>query len=315
MEIAQKVADLKKNIGNVLIGKEGLAELAMIALVSKGHLLLEDVPGTGKTVLAKSLAKSISGSFRRIQFTPDILPGDVTGIQFFHPKEQEFIMKPGPVMTNILLADEINRATPRTQSSLLEVMEERQVTIDGETLKLPSPFLVIATQNPIESQGTFPLPEAQLDRFFMKVPSGYPTFEEEKRIMQIYRDEEPLDSLTPVFTLDELLQMQQEVKSVRISDDVEDYLLSIVHLTRSHEYIETGVSPRGTLAFMRAVQGAAYVSGRLYATPDDVQRVAGYVLSHRIVLSMEGAMRKTKNQVMKEILEKVEVPVESGAGA
>ncbi|MFC7370166.1 AAA family ATPase [Fictibacillus iocasae] len=314
MNISQKVTAFKQNIGTVLIGKEHLAELAMIALVSKGHLLLEDVPGTGKTVLAKSLAKSISGSFRRIQFTPDILPGDVTGIQFFHPKKQDFELRPGPVMTNILLADEINRATPRTQSSLLEVMEERQVTIDGETIKLPSPFLVIATQNPIESQGTFPLPEAQLDRFFMKVPAGYPTFNEEKRILQIYRDEEPLNSLTPVFTLEELLQMQEEVKNVRISSDVEDYLLSIIHLTRSHEYIETGVSPRGTLAFMRAAQGSAYVNNRLFVTPDDIQRIAGYVLSHRIVLSMEGSMRKTKSQVIKDILDTIAVPVESGAG-
>lgn len=314
MNIVNQVNLVKNAIAGVLTGKDDLVELTMIALVNKGHLLLEDVPGTGKTVLAKSLARLIDGEFKRIQFTPDILPADITGIQFFHPKHQEFEMRPGPVMTNILLADEINRATPRAQSSLLEVMEERQVTIDGETLKLPAPFLVIATQNPIESHGTFPLPEAQLDRFFMKLPSGYPNFDQEKDMLHMYRAQNPQELLEPVFTLEDIIKMQEEVQQIFVSDEIENYLLSIVHATRQHEFIENGVSPRGTLAFMKAAQGAAYVNGRTFVTPDDVQLVAPHVLSHRLVLSMEGTMRKTKEQVLKDILESIDVPVESEAG-
>lgn len=314
MNIVNQVKLVKNAIAGVLTGKDKLVELTMIALVNKGHLLLEDVPGTGKTVLAKSLARLIDGEFKRIQFTPDILPADITGIQFFHPKHQEFEMRPGPVMTNILLADEINRATPRAQSSLLEVMEERQVTIDGETLKLPAPFLVIATQNPIESHGTFPLPEAQLDRFFMKLPSGYPNFDQEKDMLHMYRSQNPQELLEPVFSLEDIIKMQEEVQQIFVSDEIENYLLSIVHATRQHEFIENGVSPRGTLAFMKAAQGAAYVNGRTFVTPDDVQLVAPHVLSHRLVLSMEGTMRKTKEQVLKDILESIDVPVESEAG-
>ncbi|OOE12891.1 magnesium chelatase [Fictibacillus arsenicus] len=314
MNIVNQVNLVKNAIAGVLTGKDDLVELTMIALVNKGHLLLEDVPGTGKTVLAKSLARLIDGEFKRIQFTPDILPADITGIQFFHPKHQEFEMRPGPVMTNILLADEINRATPRAQSSLLEVMEERQVTIDGETLKLPAPFLVIATQNPIESHGTFPLPEAQLDRFFMKLPSGYPNFDQEKDMLHMYRAQNPQELLEPVFTLEDIIKMQEEVQQIFVSDEIENYLLSIVHATRLHEFIENGVSPRGTLAFMKAAQGAAYVNGRTFVTPDDVQLVAPHVLSHRLVLSMEGTMRKTKEQVLNDILESIDVPVESEAG-
>jgi MoxR-like ATPase len=314
MNIINQVNLVKNAIAGVLTGKDELVELTMIALVNKGHLLLEDVPGTGKTVLAKSLARLIDGEFKRIQFTPDILPADITGIQFFHPKHQEFEMRPGPVMTNILLADEINRATPRAQSSLLEVMEERQVTIDGETLKLPAPFLVIATQNPIESHGTFPLPEAQLDRFFMKLPSGYPDFNQEKDMLHMYRAQNPQELLEPVFTLEDIIKMQEEVQQIFVSDEIENYLLSIVHATRQHEFIENGVSPRGTLAFMKAAQGAAYVNGRTFVTPDDVQLVAPHVLSHRLVLSMEGTMRKTKEQVLKDILDSIDVPVESEAG-
>ncbi|KZE69499.1 magnesium chelatase [Fictibacillus phosphorivorans] len=305
---------VKNAIAAVLAGKDELVELTMIAIVNKGHLLLEDVPGTGKTVLAKSLARLIGGDFKRIQFTPDILPTDITGIQFFHPKHQEFEMRPGPVMTNILLADEINRATPRAQSSLLEVMEERQVTIDGETIKLPTPFLVMATQNPIESHGTFPLPEAQLDRFFMKLPSGYPNYDQEKQMLHMYRSKNPQDTIEPIFSLEDILLMQQEVQHIHVSDEVENYLLSIVQATRNHEFIENGVSPRGTLAFMRAAQGAAYVQGRTFVTPDDIQYVAPYVLSHRLVLTMEGTMRKTKENVLRDILESIEVPVESEAG-
>lgn len=314
MDIQNQVKIMKDAIGKVIIGKEKVVELTFIALVNKGHILLESVPGTGKTMLAKSFAKTIGGTFRRIQFTPDVLPSDVTGIQFFNPKEQDFQMRPGPVMTNILLADEINRATPRTQSSLLEVMEERQVTIDGETLALPSPFVVIATQNPVESQqGTFALPEAQMDRFFLQIDLGYPSFEEEKRMMHVHRYEEPITNLSNIFTKLDLEQMQERVKQVRFSEEVENYLLEIVHRTRVHSLVEVGVSPRGTLAFMRAAQGKAFISGREYVIPEDLKEMAPYVLSHRLVLSMEGSIRKTKQQILQEVLEEVEVPVEAGA--
>ncbi|PEL10502.1 MoxR family ATPase [Bacillus sp. AFS017336] len=315
MGISEKLVQLKKEISNVIIGKDDVVEMIFIALINNGHILLESVPGTGKTQLAKSFAKTINGSFKRIQFTPDLLPSDVTGIQFFHPKEQDFQLRIGPVMTNILLADEINRATPRTQASLLEVMEERQVTIDGETISLPNPFIVIATQNPIESQqGTFPLPEAQMDRFFMQISLKYPTFEEEKSIMKSYRLNSPFSNLNTVLTLDEIYEMKEQVKTVKISDEVEDYILKIVHLTRNHEDVQLGVSPRGTLALMRASQGKAYINNRTFVTPQDVKDVAAYILSHRIVLNLEASFKYNAIQVIESILKQVEVPVEAGAG-
>jgi len=313
MNITENVSHLKQEISNVIIGKEEIVELLFIALLNDGHVLFESVPGTGKTQLAKSFAKTINGSFKRIQFTPDLLPSDVTGIQFFHPKEQEFKLRIGPVMTNILLADEINRATPRTQASLLEVMEERQVTIDGETIPLPNPFIVIATQNPIESQqGTFALPEAQMDRFFMQIHLDYPTFAEEKKIMQTYRTNSPFNKLNTVLNLEEIDQMKSEVKQVTLSEDVEDYILRIVHLTRNHEDIEMGVSPRATLALMRAAQGKAYINNRLYITPQDVKDVAINILAHRLVLTIDASIKKTNREVLESILESVEVPVEVG---
>ncbi|MFB7139727.1 AAA family ATPase [Gottfriedia sp. NPDC056225] len=315
MGISEKLLQLKKEISNVIIGKDDVVEMIFIALINNGHILLESVPGTGKTQLAKSFAKTINGSFKRIQFTPDLLPSDVTGIQFFHPKEQDFQLRIGPVMTNILLADEINRATPRTQASLLEVMEERQVTIDGETISLPNPFIVIATQNPIESQqGTFPLPEAQMDRFFMQISLKYPSFEEEKSIMKSYRLNSPFSNLNKVLTLDEIYEMKEQVKTVKISDEVEDYILKIVHLTRNHEDVQLGVSPRGTLALMRASQGKAYINNRTFVTPQDVKDVAAYILSHRIVLNLEASFKYNAIQVIESILNQVEVPVEAGAG-
>lgn len=299
-------------MSKVIIGKDEVVELLFISLLNKGHVLLESVPGTGKTMLAKSFAKTMDASFKRIQFTPDVLPSDVTGIQFFNPKEQNFELRPGPIMTNILLADEINRATPRTQSSLLEVMEERQVTIDGETLSIPGPFMVLATQNPIESQqGTFPLPEAQMDRFFIQIDLGYPTKEEEKEIMNKYRLGEPIKQMTSFFTKEEVMELQEQVKQVKVSPVVEDYILEIVQMTRNHEEIELGVSPRGTLALMRAAQGAAFVNGREYVTPEDVKKMAPYVLSHRLVLTMEGSLKKTNKQVVTEVLARVVVPVEA----
>ncbi|RFB19255.1 MoxR family ATPase [Bacillus sp. HNG] len=314
MSVKENVLKIKENIGKVIIGKDDVIELVLNSLINKGHILLESVPGTGKTMLAKSFAKSISGNFKRIQFTPDVLPSDITGIQFFNPKEQEFQLRPGPVMTNILLADEINRATPRTQSSLLEVMEERQVTIDGETLKLPSPFVVIATQNPIESQqGTFPLPEAQMDRFFVQIDLGYPSFEEERQIMRTYRQNNPIEDILEVLTKEEIQAMQAEVGEVRLSDEVEDYLLRIVHATRNHADVEVGVSPRGTLALMKAAQGKAYLEGRMFVTPEDIKFMALYVISHRLVLTMEGSLKKTNRQIVQELLSTVSVPVEAGA--
>lgn len=304
---------MQQTIGRVLFGKEKTVELVMIGLLCSGHVLIEDVPGTGKTMLAKSIARAINGKFSRIQFTPDVLPSDVTGVEYFNPKEQTFQLRPGPVLTNILLADEINRATPKTQSSLLEVMEERQITIEGQTIPVEPPFIVMATQNPIESQGTFPLPEAQMDRFLLKIRTGYPVREEEKQMMARYQREEPFDELTPVFSLGDILQLQEEVKQISLSEVVKDYMLDIIEATRNSELIDTGVSPRGTLALMRSVQAKAFVEGRRYVVPEDVKEMSPYILAHRLVLSMEGEMRKSQEQLLNELLDEIEVPVESGA--
>ncbi|MEN2465592.1 MoxR family ATPase [Ornithinibacillus sp. JPR2-1] len=310
----ENISLAKEALNRVIYGKEDVIDLLFTALFAGGHVLLESVPGTGKTKLAKSFAKVMDGQFSRVQFTPDVLPSDVTGIRFFNPKTQEFELRVGPVVSNVLLADEINRATPKTQSSLLEVMEEYQSTIDGETIKIESPFIVIATQNPVESNyGTFPLPEAQLDRFLFKVDIGYPTKEEEKEILSNYRTNDPYDAIHAVLSLEEIRTIQQEIKQIMISEVVNDYLLDLVHASRNHHEVELGISPRGMLALMRASQARAYLQGREYVTPNDIKTLIPYVFEHRLILTMEGSIKKTAEQVVNEILEAVPVPVEEGA--
>lgn len=314
MGLSENIKKLKNEIGKVIVGMDEEVELMAISLLYNGHILLESIPGTGKTMLAKNFATAIGGKFSRIQFTPDVLPSDVTGIQFYNPKVQEFELRPGPIMANIVLADEINRATPRTQSSLLEVMEERQVTIDGITVPLEEPFMVIATQNPVESQqGTFSLPVAQMDRFFIKINVGYPVYEEEKKIMQIHRSGQIMNNIAQVFSILELEQLKTAVNQIHISNDIEDYLLNIVRKTREHNSVELGVSPRGTLALMKAAQGKAFLNDRAYVIPADVKAIAPYVLAHRIFLSLEGELTMTPEIIVEEILDSVPVPVEQGA--
>ncbi|WP_163971595.1 AAA family ATPase [Oceanobacillus halotolerans] len=309
----EKMKQAKDTLNQVIFGKEDVIDLLFVALLAEGHILLESVPGTGKTKLAKSFARVIDGEYSRVQFTPDVLPSDVTGIRFFNPKTQEFQMRVGPVVTNVFLADEINRATPKTQSSLLEVMEEYQSTIDGETVKLNRPFLVIATQNPVESNyGTFPLPEAQLDRFLFKIDLGYPSKEEEKRILHTYRTRDPLVDLKASLTLEDIQSIQENVKQATLSNIVSDYLLQLVHHSREHRDVELGISPRGALALMRAAQARAFMEERNYVTPADIKTLIPFVFEHRLILTMDGAIKKTPQQVVEEILAEVPVPVEEG---
>ena len=310
----KQVNQAKESLNNVIFGKGEVVDLLFIALLAEGHVLLESVPGTGKTKLAKSFAKVMDGNFSRVQFTPDVLPSDVTGIRFFNPKTQEFELRVGPVVTNVLLADEINRATPKTQSSLLEVMEEFQSTIDGETIKVEAPFIVLATQNPVESNyGTFPLPEAQLDRFLFKIDLGYPSNEEERRILHTYRLNDPYDEISASLTLETIREMQKAIKNITLSDAVTDYLLGLVHASRTHTDVELGISPRGMLAVMRASQAKAYLENRSFVTPDDIKFLVPYLFEHRIIFTMEGSIKKTAKQVVNEILQNVSVPVEAGA--
>jgi MoxR-like ATPase len=310
MDFTQLAQSIQGNVARVIIGKADVTEFLLVALLTEGHVLLEDVPGIGKTTLAKALARSLDCSFARIQFTPDLLPSDVTGINYYNQKHQEFEFRPGPVLNQVLLADEINRATPRTQSSLLEAMQEHQITVDGETYLLPRPFLVLATQNPIELEGTFPLPEAQVDRFLMQLGLGYPSQADEDEILLRYQRDDPLSELQPVTSAAEVLELQQRVKEIHVSADVRHYILQVVRATRDHQAVALGVSPRGSLALYKASQALAAVRGRGYVIPSDVQYLCPPVLTHRIHISPQIRLRgRTPAQVVAEITEAVPVPV------
>ncbi|MGZ3646713.1 MAG: AAA family ATPase [Ktedonobacteraceae bacterium] len=311
----QKVRSLGETIRNnmerVMIGKREIIDLLLVVLLSDGHVLLEDVPGIGKTMMAKSLARSLGATFQRVQGTPDLLPTDITGVNYFDQRSNEFVFRQGPLFTQILLVDEINRATPRTQSALLESMAERQVTMERTTMPLPKPFLVIATQNPIELEGTFPLPEAQLDRFLLRLQIGYPSEEEEQAILHRFKQEEIIDTLQPVVTADQILELQTAIRQVYWQPEVERYLLAIVRATRSHPSAQLGVSPRGSLALYRACEAFAALQGRDYVQPDDVKHLAPSVLSHRLLTTSRSRMRGQQSlEIINTIIKNTPVPVE-----
>lgn len=313
-EVEQKGRELLANMEKVIIGKEKVLTLIITALLAGGHVILEDVPGTGKTKLAKSLAATLKGDFKRIQFTPDLLPSDVTGMNVYNRKTGEFELRRGPVFANILLADEINRATPRTQAGLLESMEEGQVTIDGESLSLPSPYFVIATQNPIETAGTFPLPEAQLDRFMMKLSLGLPSDKEEAAILNRFGREDPYDSLTPVCSLSEIKELRDKVKEVFVHSEIENYIVAVTGATRRKDKVLMGASPRASLALLRAGKAYAALKGRGYVIPDDIKELAVPVLAHRLKLSYGVSQGEEGEAVIREILQSVPAPTEDLAG-
>ncbi len=309
--VAAFAKNVSDNVSRVIVGKEDAIKLVLCAILARGHILLEDVPGTGKTVMAKSLAKSLDADFARIQFTPDLLPTDVTGLSIWDAKVGEFTFKPGPVFTNILLADEINRATPRTQSALLECMEERQVTESGVTRKLAEPFLVVATQNPVEIQGTFPLPEAQLDRFLVRLKMGYPDTQGAMQILRRFISQSPLEELQPVVKREEIVEAQKALKDVEASTPVMAYITALCERTRQFEQVQLGVSPRGMLALLRASQAHALVEGRDFVTPDDVRAMAEPVLAHRIVVRGMYGRSGQGELIVAEALKSTPVPTES----
>ncbi len=309
--VARFGGDVLENISRVMVGKQKEIRTLLVALLSEGHILLEDVPGVGKTMMARALAISIGGTFSRIQCTPDLLPSDITGVSIFDQKRGDFVFRPGPIMAQIVLADEINRATPRSQSSLLECMGEGQVTVDGKTYRLERPFLVLATQNPVEYEGTFPLPEAQLDRFFLRLHLGYPTLEEENIILQRLQGLHPIESLEACSTPEQVRTLQEVVTKVFVEDSVRDYVVRLTQSTRSHSHVQLGASPRGSLALMRAAQAWAALEGRDYILPDDVKKMAPWVLAHRIVLKPESQLRGlTSEDVISELLHTVPVRAE-----
>lgn len=305
-DFKEKIVD---NVSKVIIGKEKEIELIIVSFLSGGHVLLEDIPGMGKTMMIKAFSKTLDLPFKRIQFTPDLLPSDITGINFYNQKTGDFEFREGPLFSNIVLTDEINRATPRTQSSLLEAMEEKQITADGETRKLHMPFMVLATQNPVESFGTFPLPEAQLDRFFMRIKLGYPTKEEEKIIIR-KNIGDPLDNIDPIINHEELNHILSEISKVSIQDEVMDYLVNIVNETRNKKEIELGVSPRGSIALFKASRAYAAINGRDYIVPEDIKTMAPYVLNHRIIARGINSIEDSL-ELVKGIVETVEVPLEN----
>jgi MoxR-like ATPase len=300
-----------ENVDRVIVGKDAAIDLLLIALLCEGHVLLEDVPGIGKTTLAKSLARSLGCTFQRLQFTPDLLPSDITGVSVYNQKTGEFEYRAGPLMAQIVLADEINRAGPRTQSALLEAMEERQITVDGVTRPLPRPFLVLATQNPIELEGTFPLPEAQVDRFLIRLALGYPLEDEERAILRRFRESNPLDDLKPSVSAEQLMSAKQSVRGVYVHPAVETYIVRLVQATRGHASVQLGVSPRGSIALYRTSQARAAIQGRGYVLPDDVKALVGPVCVHRLIATSQARVRgRAAHQILDEIVASVPVPVE-----
>ncbi len=309
-EVATRIID---EVEKVIVGKRQVIQNTVIAVLCEGHVLLEDVPGLGKTMLARSLAGALGGSFSRVQFTPDLLPTDITGSLVFDPRTSEFTYREGPVVTNVLLADEINRAGPRTQSALLEAMEERQVSVERHVVQLPRPFFVIATQNPVELEGTFPLPEAQLDRFLMRLSIGYPEVDEERAMLRRFRTDAPLETVSQVVTPEQMTGLIAAVRRIHVSEAVEDYLLRIIRATRSHDTIEVGASPRAALALVRAAQAFAAVDGRDFVRPDDVREMAQPVLAHRVMATAEAELLgKSTPELIADIVASIDVPVESG---
>ncbi|MFY0760878.1 MoxR family ATPase [Metabacillus dongyingensis] len=306
-----KLGKVIENIERVMVGKRDVAVLSLVAILAEGHVLLEDVPGVGKTMMVRSLAKSVGADFKRIQFTPDLLPSDVTGVSIYNPKTLEFEYRPGPIMGNIVLADEINRTSPKTQSALLEGMEEANVTVDGVTKSLGRPFFVMATQNPIEYEGTYPLPEAQLDRFLFKIRMGYPTPGEELEILNLAEKERPIHHIQAVITKEELVELQKEIQSIYVDETVKRYIVEIVTKTRKHPSVYLGASPRGSIALMKSAQAFAFLYGRDYVIPDDIQYLAPYTLPHRIILKSEAKYEgKSSEQLLSEIISRTSVPVQ-----